>query len=66
MTNVQTETKKNDLIVAMNFLPEFVSKVLPKIKIQRNRGNVWKFEGKAFVNDKLVAEAIYSAMIMEP
>ncbi|MEE2975157.1 MAG: sigma-70 family RNA polymerase sigma factor [Thermodesulfobacteriota bacterium] len=37
MTNVQTETKKNDLIVAMNFLPEFVSKVLPKIKIRRNR-----------------------------
>ncbi|HYG88249.1 MAG TPA: 3-hydroxyacyl-ACP dehydratase FabZ [Azospirillum sp.] len=32
---------------------------------QRNRGNVWKFKGEAKVNNVLVAEAIYSAMILD-
>lgn len=32
----------------------------------RNRGNVWKFQGEARVGDALVAEAVYSAMIVEP
>jgi 3-hydroxyacyl-[acyl-carrier-protein] dehydratase len=32
---------------------------------QRNRGNVWKFEGQALVGDKLVAEATFAAMIMD-
>ncbi len=32
---------------------------------QRNRGNVWKFEAKAKVGDKLCAEAVYAAMIMD-
>ena len=32
---------------------------------QRNRGNVWKFQGEAKVNGVLVAEAIYSAMILD-
>ncbi len=32
---------------------------------QRNRGNVWKFEGQAKVDGKLVAEATYAAMIMD-
>jgi 3-hydroxyacyl-[acyl-carrier-protein] dehydratase len=32
-------------------------------KIQQRR-NAWKFKGEATVNDKLVAEATYSAMIM--
>jgi 3-hydroxyacyl-[acyl-carrier-protein] dehydratase len=29
----------------------------------RNRGPVWKFEGRAFVGDELCAEAEYSAML---
>ncbi|NCC21811.1 MAG: 3-hydroxyacyl-ACP dehydratase FabZ [Alphaproteobacteria bacterium] len=33
-------------------------------KIQSRR-NVWKFEAQAKVDDKVVAEAIYSAMIMD-
>lgn len=33
---------------------------------QRNRGKVWKFKGEARVGDNLVAEATFSAMIMEP
>ena len=32
---------------------------------QRNRGNVWKFEGKAMVDGKLAAEAVFAAMILD-
>ncbi len=32
---------------------------------QRNRGNVWKFEGRAKVGDNLMAEAIFAAMILD-
>ena len=31
----------------------------------RNRGNVWKFEGRAEVNGQLHAEAVFSAMIRD-
>ena len=31
---------------------------------QRHRGNVWKFEGRAKVGDKLMAEAVFAAMIL--
>jgi len=32
---------------------------------ERNRGNVWKFNGEAKVGGVLVAEATYSAMILD-
>ena len=32
---------------------------------QRSRGNVWKFHGEAKVDDVLVAEATYAAMILD-
>src|SRR5712671_4753106 len=32
---------------------------------QRNRGNVWKFEGRAKVGGQLMAEAIFAAMILD-
>jgi 3-hydroxyacyl-[acyl-carrier-protein] dehydratase len=32
---------------------------------QRNRGNVWKFEGLAKVGDKVMAEAVFAAMILD-
>lgn len=35
------------------------------VKVQRHRGTVWRFEGKAFVGEKLCAEAEYSAMILD-
>lgn len=35
------------------------------VSIQRNRRNVWKFDGVAKVGDLTVAEATYSAMIMD-
>ena len=36
-----------------------------RVEKQRSRGNVWKFKGEAMVDGKLMAEAIYSAMIVE-
>ena len=32
---------------------------------QRNRGNVWKFEGRAEVGGQLAAEAVFAAMILD-
>jgi 3-hydroxyacyl-[acyl-carrier-protein] dehydratase len=32
---------------------------------QRNRGNVWKFEGRAEVRGQLMAEAVFAAMILD-
>jgi len=32
---------------------------------QRNRGNVWKFEGEARVEGQRVAEAVFAAMILD-
>jgi len=36
-----------------------------EIKVLQQRGNVWKFLGEAFVDDKLVAEAEFTAMVSE-
>ena len=35
------------------------------VKKDRQRGNVWKFAGKAKVDGVLVAEAVYGAMILD-
>jgi 3-hydroxyacyl-[acyl-carrier-protein] dehydratase len=35
------------------------------VERKHNRGPVWKFEGRAMVDDKLMAEATYAAMIMD-
>ena len=35
------------------------------VEKQRSRGNVWKFRGEAKVDGRLMAEATYSAMIVE-
>ena len=32
---------------------------------QRNRGNVWKFEGRAKVGENVMAEAVFAAMILD-
>jgi 3-hydroxyacyl-[acyl-carrier-protein] dehydratase len=32
---------------------------------QRSRGNVWKFEGRAEVGGRLMAEAVFAAMILD-
>lgn len=35
-----------------------------KVKKDRQRGHVWKFAGKAYVDDKVVAEASFTAMLV--
>ncbi|HEX3484596.1 MAG TPA: 3-hydroxyacyl-ACP dehydratase FabZ [Micropepsaceae bacterium] len=35
------------------------------VQVQRRRGPVWRFEGKAYVGEELCAEAEYSAMLTE-
>lgn len=35
-----------------------------KVKKERQRGAVWKFAGHAYVDDTLVAEAIFTAMLV--
>jgi len=36
-----------------------------EVTILQQRGNVWKFSGEAFVEDKLVSEAEFTAMVSE-
>jgi 3-hydroxyacyl-[acyl-carrier-protein] dehydratase len=40
-------------------------KLLIHVAKQRNRRNVWKFEGKAVVGGQLAAEAVFAAMILD-
>jgi 3-hydroxyacyl-[acyl-carrier-protein] dehydratase len=35
-----------------------------KVRKDRQRGNVWKFKGEAYVNNVLCAEAVYTAMLV--
>jgi len=35
-----------------------------KVKKERQRGNVWRFKGEAFVDNVLCAEAAYTAMLV--
>jgi len=35
-----------------------------KVKKERQRGNVWKFRGEAYVGEVLCAEAVYTAMLV--
>lgn len=50
------QTKFRQPVVPGNVLQLHVQK-------ERQRGNVWKFKGQAFVENKLVDEAIFTAMI---
>ncbi len=46
--------------------PVFPGDVLHvRVTKQRNRGNVWKFEGRAEVAGRLMAEAVFAAMILD-
>ena len=35
------------------------------VRKQRNRGNVWKFEGRAEVGGRRMADAVFAAMILD-
>ncbi|MDF2965461.1 MAG: fabZ [Rickettsiaceae bacterium] len=34
-----------------------------KVEIEQNRGTVWKFKAKAYVDDEIVAESSFTAMV---
>ena len=36
-----------------------------EVRKERQRGNIWKFNGEAKVDGKVVAEATYAAMILD-
>ncbi|MEW6601631.1 MAG: 3-hydroxyacyl-ACP dehydratase FabZ [Nitrospirota bacterium] len=36
-----------------------------EVNVVQNRSNVWKFSGQAFVDDQVVAEADFTAMVTE-
>jgi 3-hydroxyacyl-[acyl-carrier-protein] dehydratase len=36
-----------------------------EVSILQHRNNVWKFSGQAFVSDKLIAEADFTAMVSD-
>ncbi len=40
-------------------------KLILKIEAIRSHGRVWKYKGEAFVNDKKMADAIWSATIVD-
>ena len=40
-------------------------KLVYKLTVLKHRGNIWVLDGKAYVDDKLVAEAELKAMIVD-
>jgi len=65
-------TYENKLVFLMSVeKARFRSPVLPdcqlllKIQAIRSHGKVWKYSGKAYVDEKLMADAIWSATIVD-
>ncbi|MEK9754675.1 MAG: 3-hydroxyacyl-ACP dehydratase FabZ, partial [Rhodospirillaceae bacterium] len=70
---VETMGKKQNRVVYFMTIDNarFRKPVLPGDQLEltvtkdRSRGNVWKFKGEAHVGGRLVAEAMFSAMIVD-
>ena len=69
---IDKTTYENKLVFLMGVeKARFRSPVIPdcklilKIKAIRSHGRVWKYEGEAFVGDKKMADAIWSATIVD-
>ena len=67
-----SETETNKVVYFMTIdRTKFRNPIVPGDQIYlhvtktQNRENVWKFKGQALVNEKIMAEANYSAMIMD-
>ena len=65
-------TYENKLVFLMNIeKARFRNPVIPKCKLElkieaiRSHGRVWKYKGNAFVNDLKMADAIWSATIVD-
>ena len=69
---IDKSTYENKLVFLMGIeKARFRNPVIPNCKLLlnieaiRSHGKVWKYKGKAFVNDKLMADAIWSATIVD-
>ena len=69
---LEKETYENKLVFLMGVeKARFRNPVVPdcklllKIEAIRSHGKVWKYKGEAFVNDKKMADAIWSATIVD-
>tara|TARA_B100000780_G_C20852597_1_gene338861 strand:+ start:183 stop:635 length:453 start_codon:yes stop_codon:yes gene_type:complete len=69
---IDKETYDNKLVFLMGIeKARFRNPVIPdctlelKIKAIRTHGRVWKYKGEAFVNEKKMADALWSATIVD-
>ena len=69
---LEKSTYENKLVFLMGIeKARFRNPVIPdcnlllKVEAIRSHGRVWKYKGQAFVNDKLMADAIWSATIVD-
>ena len=69
---IDKSTYDNKLVFLMNIeKARFRNPVIPNCKLLlnveaiRSHGRVWKYKGQAFVNNKLMADAIWSATIVD-
>ena len=69
---IDKETYENKLVYFMSVeKARFRNPVLPDCKLElkieaiRSHGRVWKYKGDAFVNQKKVADALWSATIVD-
>ena len=71
-SGLDKSTYENELVFLMSVeKARFRNPVVPdcdlilKIEAVRSHGKVWKYEGQAFVEDKKMADAIWSATIVD-
>ena len=69
---IDKSTYENKLVFLMSLdKARFRSPVIPECKLLlnvesiRSHGKVWKYKGQAFVNEKLMADAVWSATIVD-
>ena len=69
---IDSSTYENKLVFLMGIeKARFRNPVIPdcklllKVEAIRSHGRVWKYKGQAFVEDKLMADAIWSATIVD-
>ena len=69
---IDKKTYENKLVFLMSLdKARFRSPVIPECKLLlnvesiRSHGKVWKYKGQAFVNEKLMADAVWSATIVD-
>ena len=69
---IDKSTYENKLVFLMGIeKARFRNPVIPDCKLHlnieaiRSHGRVWKYKGQAFVDDKLMADAIWSATIVD-